>query len=236
MPTRLLLASMLVLPTLGIGATGALDCRQVRFSGQVEAGQSFQQAIGDGLVFFLKPSVDHASGWRLDIGPHGDPDPLYVYHLTPPWRGRRPTDLDTSYGTLARDAVAKGDEVAFWFALDRKADQAAGYAVGQLIFSGATQSDEKSLQQLESVRKGHAVLRVLDAAIQPGTLTTSEPVPETGDEDDEAVERLYGKVLRMSFEVELTVPKDFRAAATFRPKAVPCPGSWRADVLPHPVK
>src|SRR5512136_243124 len=76
------------------------SCQSFRFPGEVRGGESFRQVIGTEASFFVDPSGAPGSGWRFEIGSTSSgqtEDPDYVYLVTPPYRGRHITMIDTSY-------------------------------------------------------------------------------------------------------------------------------------------
>lgn len=149
--------------------------------------------------------------------------------MTPPYRGRQRTSISTDYGERAQDVAAPYD-IDFWFLLDRDDAEKAGFAVGQLIFSSPTQSEEQSLAQLRALPKGAGVFRILDADSIPGSLERGAPLPpeaeEHGHPDAQTLERLYGVITRIRFAVELTVPARHRIPEGLRSRPAPCPGPW----------
>lgn len=234
---RIILALMVLVPALCPAGQSAKRCQQFTFFGTVEGKQAFHQTIGDNLVFSLEPSGAAGGGWTFEVGPPGDKSPLYVYYVTPPYRGRHPTYLDTSYGTPAQEAVMKGDK-DFWFVLDRQGERKASDAVAQLIFSGASQSEEKSLEQLSAVHKGKGVFRILDSSFVPGIITTSETgIPaqylRNGYPDRATLEKLYGKIKGLKFEVEMTIPTNFKLSPSLHVTSTTCPGSWLRQEFPY---
>jgi hypothetical protein len=50
---------------------------------------------------------------------------------------------------------------------------------------------------------------------------------------DATLQAMYGRILRVSFEVESTVPKDVRIASSLRVSEAACPPSWMAAIFPH---
>ncbi|ROH92082.1 hypothetical protein ED208_06855 [Stagnimonas aquatica] len=210
-------------------ARAAESCQSFVVSGEVRGGESYRRIVGPGLVFGLLPSGDVGGGWSFAMGPSdsakvGGLD--YIGLVTPPYRSRLATSLDTSYGVLAQSVVEKR-EIEFWFLLNREDAAKAGYAVGQLIFSSPVQSEERSLEQLRALPKGKGVFRVIGGDAIAGVAAPGQPLPpDPGYPDDETLERLYGRIERIAFEVRLTVPKGYRVPETFSSQAAPCPGAW----------
>lgn len=207
-------------------------CRSFVFSGEVRGVEAYRRILGPGLVFGLFPSGMAGGGWRFAIGPSdsakvGELD--YIDLVTPPYRGRLVTSLDTSYGELAQSVTAK-QEIEFWFLLNREDAAKASFAVGQLIFSSPVQSEQLSLEQLRALPKGRGLLRIVDAEAVPGLAVAGEPLamgpPGAAYPDDETLERLYGRIQRIAFGVRLTVPSSYRVPETFNSQAAACPGAW----------
>lgn len=207
-------------------------CQRVKFGGEVRDQSSFRRQLGPELFFY----VDHqdtqgGDGWEYEIGSRAaDEVHQYIYVVTPPYRGFRWTMLYPSYLMSAQEIAAPG-ESDFWFVLTRQDMDKASYAVGQLIFSGATQPGERSFAQLEALPKGKGVFRIVSSEFTPGTYKSSEPVPPELQQkpypNEETLVRLYGEITAIAFEVELVFPGDFAVADGLPTVSAPCPGSWR---------
>ncbi len=105
-----ILATALLL--IGLAAASSAQSRPIRFSGEVNRGQTYTREIRPGLEFLLSPSSvepDGSAGWWIGVaaktdGVTGCDDLAWV--ATPPYRSYNARYLDTSYGTTARKAVA----------------------------------------------------------------------------------------------------------------------------------
>lgn len=227
---RIILALTVLVPALCPAGQSAKQCQRFTFYGTVEGKQAFHKTIGKDLVFSLDPTGAAGGGWTFEVGAPDDKDPLYVYYVTPPYRGRNTTYLDTSYGTPAQLAVRQNDS-DFWFVLDRHGAETARYAVEQLIFSGASQSTQRSLTQLSAVRKGKGDFRILSSSFVPGIITKAgTPLPgqylRNGYPDKATLEKLYGKIQGIKFSVEMTVPANFKLPPSLHATNAACPGPW----------
>ena len=208
------------------------SCQSFCFSGEVRGGGAFRQVIGTEASFFVDPSGAPGGGRRFEIGSTSSgqiEDPGYVYLVTPPYRGRHITMIDTSYAMPAQYAAAKGDR-DFWFLFTRQDAEKARAAVDQLIFSGSTQTPEESLAQLAALPMGKGRFRIVGSEITPGTAKENEPIPpellKNGYPDRATIEALYGVVKRIVFEVELVVPPDYAIPKSFRARPANCPEPW----------
>lgn len=229
---RALIAATLAAASAAEPARADDACLSFRFAGEVRGEQPFQQSIGADLLFFLDPVDAAGRGWAYEIGPASSSTPAdrqMIYLVTPPYRGRLVTSIDTSYAWPAQDAAAPGEH-NFWF-LIRAADvEVAGHAVRQLIFSGATQTTEESLAQLAALPMGRGTFRIVDSDFKPGTAKWGEVIPpellEHGYPDVAILESLYGVIERIAFEVELVVPSNYPAPPDLRPRSASCPEPW----------
>jgi hypothetical protein len=189
-------------------------CQRISFTGEVKAQNSFRADIGMGLAFRIEPSGDE-SGWQFEIGPtRSRPDEwdAYIYTLTPPWRGRHTTMLDTSYATPAQEAAATRSH-DFWFLL-RQSDAANAKAtLDDVLWPKADGAQDRALKRLGDFAMGTGELTVLGADIEPGSAASgASSEPES-----------FGHVHRISFRVVLTLPTSFVTARTVSKEAVPCP-------------
>lgn len=219
-PAALALALCPVLVALALAAwvpaaASAVACRQLGFEAVVGSNAGFQRDIGSGLRFRLEPQGDD-SGWHFEIGPSnpvaGGLD-KYVYLVTPPWRGRAATALDTSHGVLAQQ-VAEAPPRRFRFLL-RPADARRGEAaLERILWPRDEASAAAAMKTLDALPRGHGVLRVLRADILPGD--PAAPRRQGGDGD-------FGRITGLAVSVQLTVPAGFKAAPGLRTQPAPCP-------------
>ncbi|RNF83205.1 hypothetical protein [Montanilutibacter psychrotolerans] len=194
-----------------LGAPSA--CQRISFHGEVVGQDAFRVNLGMGLTFRLEPSGDE-SGWEFEIGPtqsRSDEWDAYIYTLTPPWRGRHATMLNTSYATPARQA-ATGAQRHFWFLLRRADAPAAKAALDDVLWPKTDEAQESALMQLGDLPRGSGELTILAADIEPG-LAVSNP---------SELEPL-GRIHRLAFRVALTLPEGFSPAATLAKDVAPCP-------------
>lgn len=206
---------MLACPWAVPSAFGAELCQQFAFSGQVKGRQSFFRPIGMGLSFRMLPSTT-VGGWSFEIGPthpnKGEFD-MYIYAVTPPYRGRLATMLDTQYATLAQDAVKGGSD--FWFLLHRADGPRASAALDQVLWPDSGAAQDKAMHVLAALAKGHGELRIVAADIVPGTAKPGTVDPHA----------FYGAIKRIAFNVQLVVPKSFVPAPGLRAAPATCPDS-----------
>lgn len=101
-----------------LAVKSAGGCRKVVLEGEVESGQEWRRAIGEGWVFRVLPIAGGAipksaskgqrySGWDLAMDRErggGYPDGLLL--ATPPYGSLNPREIGTTYGMRAQDAIA----------------------------------------------------------------------------------------------------------------------------------
>ena len=197
-------------------ATAAPQCLHFAFNGEVKGQESLHQAIGMELSFRMVPSTE-TDGWTFEIGPDNPQKEewdQYIYILTPPWRGRHTTMLDTAYATLAQDAVKKFPH-DFWFVLKRKDSSRAYSALEQILWPKTDNAQDAGLDLLGTLPMGHGVLKILDSDIVPGTARPG----------DDPAHAFYGKVRRIAFSVEFAVPHDFEPARGLSSETGVCPAT-----------
>jgi hypothetical protein len=199
-------------------------CQRVSFTAEVKAEGSYRADIGMGLTFRIEPSGDQ-SGWQFEIGPTR-PQPgewdAYVYTLTPPWRGRHTTMLDTSYATPAQEAAAPRAH-DFWFLLRRSDAANAKAALDGVLWPKADDAQDHALKRLGDLPKGAGELTVLAADIDSGSTTS-----------DSSESDALGHIHRIAFRVELTLPDSFVPARNLSRETAPCPdpGAWTRQWQP----
>lgn len=211
-------------------AEAAGRCKSFRFSGEVRREESFRQVIGTEVAFFVDPSGADGGGWTFEIGPIGSQrgeDRRYIYLVTPPWRSRHPTMLDTSYATRAQDVAAPHD-IDFWFVFSPKDAENASSIVDLLLWG--SQATDQSLTKMASLPMGKGTLRILNSDFTPGTAKLGEPIPpelqKGGYPSRAALESFYGVVRRISFSVDLVVPHEYVVPQNLRAQSSDCPAPW----------
>lgn len=222
-PTSLLgILASLALAGTGAHASGA--CKALSTTVEVSGRQSIRQPIGAGL--FLRLSrVEDAKGWTFEIGPDAtsedEPDD-FVYLMTPPWRGRHVTMLDTSYATPAQD-VDDPTPRSFWFLLDARKKPAASRALAAVLWQSAPMTQEQALAALSRLPRGLGSLRVIEAEVVPAAAAASASASASATE--EAPD--FGAVRRLRVEFTLVVPVSFRSSANWGVRPARCP-AWNA--------
>ncbi len=176
------------------------DCVQITFQGSLEKGVAFQKEFGAGLAFILLPT----NGWTIQVVPAADVGNKdadnYAWPLTPPFRGYGDLNLDTSYGTTAKEAMARRVH-HFDFPLSEDAYEQAQAAHDQIV---STEGPEfrQALELLPKIPVGHGELKVLDAKVVEGN---------------------PGKVESMKFRVTLVLPPGFQPAQGTESEKALCP-------------
>ena len=232
------LGLLLVNPTLGVAAppapTPAQACRTETIEGSVEAGQSFARAIGNGLLLVLQPIH---SGWILrvlpastrpaDVGQPGFHD--YAELATPPYQSVTPLSLSTDFAFRAQDAVGWNPRrfrfadsqasyarlLAAYNAFERANPQAAGSQSAGPPSAGASEL------AAEVARAADGVFTILDSRLAPGTADQGAAAAAVSANFPSTAHTLVlapaieasplGKLLGLSFRVQLELPPGFRA-------------------------
>lgn len=218
-------------PVLAAGPQAAM-CRTEMIEGSVEAGRPFVRSIGNGLLLALQPI---RSGWILrvvpastrpaDVGQPGFHD--YAELATPPYQSVTPLSVSTDFAFRAQDAVGWNprrfrfaDSAASYARLLAAFDafQAAGPQGGDGQSAGSAGS---SALAAEVARAAEGVFTIVDARLAPGTADQGGAAAAVSANFTSTAHTLVlapaveasplGKLLGLSFRVELELPAGFRA-------------------------
>jgi hypothetical protein len=171
------------------GAPTQSTCQQIVIAGEVNAGQEWKRAFGQGWVFRVLP-IDTSktppgqaaySGWDLVVDrepPAGFPDALLL--ATPPYNSINQHEVGTTFGLRAQDAIGWNPR-SFHF-LSNEPDFSASQlvfrqmslgpaaAIAPLSAAGHKHGSELAARRLlDFVRKSSVgEFRILDARLTPG--------------------------------------------------------------------
>lgn len=223
---------------LGVTSTGwsaptpLSQCRVGTLEGEVRAGESFVQPIGNGLEVILEPL---ASGWILRILPAGKPRPQHDYAelATPPYRSVSPLLLSTDYSFRAQDAVGWNPR-RFHFAPDELSFRKMLSAYGDYEAKGpSSAAAQQTLANLVS-RSPQGTLLILDAHLVPGTgdqvpaaavvATRFAATTHTLEKPAGGVATVLGKLTWIRFRIAFDVPPGFAADRHLVLSKQPCSG------------
>jgi hypothetical protein len=149
----------------------------VRFTGEITRGKSFEQDIGHDLVFRLIPTPGYADmGWRIQVEPKIDPDdgPIeFSAVATPPYRRYNPRFLETSYGNTAKQAVEMTPR-AFYFVQSVDDEHRAEECLNAAIYPTNVSDEEKVrvVQEQKQIQLGKGELRIVKSRIGRGKTLT----------------------------------------------------------------
>jgi hypothetical protein len=192
------------------------DCKQIVFSGEVEAGEVFTREIGNELRFYIKPDSQEEPtlGWNFEIGPIAPPEEFDQYiaiYSFMPCHGRTVQNICTRcWGILAQDAVNPMPRT-FLFLLDREKEKAAWDAFDQAVLICYNGDPNKGLKKLGQIPHGSGEFRILDSKITSGT-TRGDCAPDH-----------CGALHWIKFQVKLIVPRTFKPAAGLSAEPATCP-------------
>ncbi len=217
----------------------APQCERVELAGQVNAGQEWHAAIGEGWMVRLAPiergSQDY-SGWDIVVDRQpaaGYPDALLL--ATPPYHSISQREIGTTFGLRAQDAIGWNPR-SFHFLTDPAALRAARKLFGEL--SPSRQGDSARQSALEGkllALTSHASdgqLHILDARLTPGA---ANPEPYAQNWALNARQTPYsiesnmgnpatprGQLYWMRFAVTLWLPRGWRTPAGLRAQRAAC--------------
>jgi hypothetical protein len=149
--------SPVAVPEAKVGLQG------LRFTGEVQHGESFEREFGDGLLFRLRAEKDPMMpGWYIAIGTAGrTPEVELSDVVTIPLRGFNPKYLSLSYGNTAADVVAF-KERGFVF-LKNPADAPRETALQRTLLWPPSQEEyQKALDSFGRSPQCQGMLRILD--------------------------------------------------------------------------
>jgi len=144
----------------------------VKFTGEISAGNSFERDIGQGLIFRLVPSpAGFGKGWDIEIVPKENPTggpAEFSSIVTPPYHFYNLRYLNASYGVTAREAVAMSPR-AFQFVESTEDFAAASVVVNSVVYSVDWPANKDSLAAAAArIPLGAGELRVLRSRITAG--------------------------------------------------------------------
>jgi hypothetical protein len=90
----------------------AQSCIRTDFIGNVRAGNSFQQPLGNCLVLHLNP-LRSRWGWDVIVSPVSHPSEDWAYPVNPPLRFGNSQYMGTGYGESVRQKLSYPHEIRF---------------------------------------------------------------------------------------------------------------------------
>jgi len=155
------------------GSAPASDASEVKFSGEVVAGQTFEREIGHDLLFRLRPVADEtAGGWIIEISPKeqsGDEPIEFTAIATPPYHFYNQRYVASAYGYSAHEAAAITLRT-FYFVQSVADEHAANEVVNAALYPATVSDQEKDRIAFESGRLqlGRGQLRILRSRVVNG--------------------------------------------------------------------
>ncbi len=205
-------------------------CQTVSFAGEVQAGQSFLQPMGNGMVFDLEAV---RAGWIVRVLPEAvvsgkAPRPAHdaAELATPPYNSVTPLAITTDYSFRAQDAIAWNPR-RFQFAADRPSFQRLGSAYAAYMVNPNDAVAEERLAEMAAASPT-AELQVMDSRLVPGTANQAQTAavvashiaqtPHTVEQGNSPL----GAVTWIKFRVALHLPAGFAAAPGLKADKTGC--------------
>jgi len=215
----LLLTLFACAPLLAATAPGAM-CATASFEGEVQAGQSYTQMLGSGLMFDLEAV---RAGWIVRVLPANGPRPPHdaAELATPPYNSVTPLALTTDFSFRAQDAIAWNPR-RFQFAANPAAlaKLQAAYAAYQARPDDAAATEK--LIELATASPS-AELQILDSRLIPGTANQAQMAAavaahfsQTPHSTEAAGASPLGAITWLKFRVTLHLPRGFAAAGNLK--------------------
>ena len=232
--------------TAGAAPRRAAVCQQVVLIGEVQAGQEWKAAFGQGWIFRVVPVQPGKEGipvgtW-LSIAKHGAGFPDASLLATPPYYSISEREVGTTFGLRAQDAIGWNPR-SFHFLTGP-----AALREGQKLFRdlGApkiwTEKPEPSSKQQNAVQALQKInqasspgeFHILDARIVPGIADPapfaqrwalqSARTPHSNAPSSAAQSPAIGQLLWMRFSVTLWLPEDWKTPKGIRGAPGACSG------------
>jgi len=145
----------------------------LHLAGEVSRGQTFEQDIGQGLVFRLVPPVDQENaGWVIQIVPKVQPDEGSIEFssiATPPYHAYNERFLAAVYGRVVSDVVALKDRT-FFFVHSADDEHRAEEVVNAALYPTNISDEDKVRVAAEKteIELGKGELRIVKSRINRG--------------------------------------------------------------------
>src|SRR5687767_8223691 len=139
----------------------------VRFSGEVQKGQTFEREFSPGLLFGLVAVADPGMpGWMIVVRPKETqgPEAEFSWVVTPPYRAYNPRYLAVSYGYSAKEIVEHTPRT-FRFVKNLSDYKTAAQAARGLLWGEGGGTFEQHLKVLGAVPTCAGTLRILDSRV-----------------------------------------------------------------------
>jgi len=227
------------------GAPQLPVCEKIVLEGQVNAGQEWKAAFGQGWVFRVLPIVPGKagySGWDLVVDreqPAGFPDALLV--ATPPYNSINQHEVGTSFGLRAQDVIGWNPRSFRFltspdaFKESQKLFQVLGgsrHAMeAPVVSSPAGMAMQRQLRINEKSSAGQ--FRIVEARLTPGVSDAAKyaenwalALPRTPHKFEPAVggkSTPLGELHWIRFSVTLWLPAGWKAPAELHALRTSCP-------------
>jgi hypothetical protein len=194
---RVTLLCLVFFALLSLGAVS--QDHPLTFTAEVSAGKTFRRSIGHGLDLVLVPDSTEGSisGWTIEVSPQikaSNPECTdFLGVVTPPLRFGNPRYLDTQYGLLAQEAVARSPR-EFSFVLNCSDFETERKRLEIVLwpYSYPQKVVDEAMAKWGSSPLGKGKLWIEDSRITPGMETADGSNP--------------GVIHWIRFKVEITFP------------------------------
>jgi hypothetical protein len=176
------------------------QCSAIEMVIRLEAGNSYQQSVGNELTFKIAAMKNEEWGWVFSLADNAGRD--YIYPVNPPLRLNPSETLGRGYGYSARQSL--GHERNVRVLLDSADYNRLEPLVNNALWPYNAPDPDRAFDEyvtaLQNLQTGVLKLKVLAADVAP---------------DD--------SVRSAKFHVEFVAPEGFRFEASPRPHRSPCP-------------
>jgi len=219
------------------GKPHGASCEKVVLIGEVNTGQEWRAAIGQGWVFRvlpIQPGQPGYSGWDLAVDrkqPGGFPDALLL--ATPPYASINEREVGTTFGLRAQDAIGWNPR-AFRF-LATPTALIEGQKLYRLLNGqedGVKAVAAKGLMALQR-QAAAGEFRILDAHLAPGVsdaapyaenwALASARTPHTAEPPRNGKSQTQGELHWMRFSITLWLPGNWRTPSELHAGLTACP-------------
>jgi hypothetical protein len=203
---RRVLILWLLSPVLLAAQNKTASCQSFTLASELAAKARFERDIGSGLSFQVKPTglgaKGELDGWEIYIVRPKEPEKDYIYPVNLPLRFNGVQILGASYNDDARTSLGQPHEM--WFLLSKTDYDKMSPALNNALWPYMSPHPDKVADEffaaLKTVKTGWLKFTVLHYELET-------------DADS---------VKKMKFQIDFTVPNNFKLAAGFPSRPTTC--------------
>lgn len=181
-------------------APKAAECVSASFAAELKVHDNFEQDVGNGLVFRLRPGKE--PGWFIDVVPAKSPNSDYVYPVKPPLRFNSTQMLASGYSEDLKASFSHPHTM--FFLLDSSDYEHVSSFVENVLWPSKTADPDRVMRAyFDAV-----------AAAKTGWLQVKVPSAEYN---------VKNELKSAKVAVQVVVPRDFKVANKLKTQPADCP-------------